>query len=351
MMKRVLKSLESFINFVFYLWFKIGKVMGLILVEYDESKNMFVCWNYLPFYSIIVGSLATVSYPFAYYKFISLLALVTKIDIPFSITVSVFGEGLTYVSMILAFIYANLNRHKLKQLMNDILRYEQCFNKEFPHIESARLCKMKYQMMFFFFIVIGLFTLVQHFIVMLAVIDLSKFSLALVVCTIPMFVMFVVSGQFFFCVLIIKYNINRIHKALDHFKKVHDNSPNFEMLSNLEASLKLSDDIDKLAVMHKRLYEINSTISRLFTFQMLIVVLSNFVSLMLDMFYLFIVVYFNSLNILSLRIVDLGYCAVFGILITLINVFYNLNTSTEVSNSVRSYLNFPFSSCLAFLIY
>lgn len=341
--------MESFVNFVFCLWFKIGKVMGLILIEYDESKDMFVCWNYSPFYSIIVGSLAIILYPFGYYKLISLLAI-TNLDISFSITVSVFGEALTYFSMILAFIDAILNRHKLKDLMNDILRYEKCFSKEFPHIESAIVCKIKYQMLFVGGIVIGLFTLVQHFTVMLVIIDLSKFHLILFVCIIPMTVSFVVSGQFFFCVLIIKYNINRIHKALDHMKKIHDNSRNLEMLSSLEESLRLSDNIDKLAVMHKQLYEINSTISRLYTFQMLFVVLDNFVSIMLDMFYVFIAVYFNSLNILTVRIVHLEYCAVCGILITLVNVFYNLETATVVSNSVRSNLNFPFS-CLEFLIY
>lgn len=341
-MNRISKFIESFINFVFCLWFKIGKVMGLILIEYDESKDMFVVWNYSSFYSIIVGLLATVTYPYAYYTLISLLALVTQIDISFSILVSVFGEALTYFSLMLGYVEAILNRHKLKDLMNDILSYEKCFSKEFPHIESAKECKMKYQMLFVIGIVIGLFTLLQHITVMLVVIDLSRFNLILAVCIVPMTVSFVVSGQFFLCVLIIKYNINRIHHALDHMKKIHDNSRNLEMLSSLEESLRLSDNIDKLAVMHKQLYDINSQISRLYTFQMLFVVLSNFVSIMLDMFYIFIAVYFNSLNILTVRIVHLGFCAVCGILITLTNVFYNLKTSTVVSNSVRSNLYFHF---------
>lgn len=343
-MNKIIIWLESFINFVFCLWFKIGKVMGLILIQYDDSKNMFVCWNYSSIYSMIIGLLASFLFPFACYKFVSLIALVTKINITFSVTVSIFGEVLAYFSMIYSFIHANINRYKLMNLMNDILRYEQCFSKEFPHIESASLCKLKYQVLFVFGIVIGLFTLLQHTTVQLVIIDLSKFHFILVACTIPMTVMFIVSGQFFFCVLIMKFNINRIHKALDHLKNIHDNSPDYEMLSNLEESLRLSDSIDKLAVMHKQLYEINCTISKLYTYQMLFVVLSNFVSILLDMFYIFIVFYFNSLNILTVRFVHLGYCAVCGILITLTNVFYNLKTATVVSNSVRSNLKFIFMS-------
>lgn len=293
----LLKTLDYFTKLVFFTWLKVGKVLGLILIEYNEKDKRFVSRKYSKLQCVLMGILNTVLYPIAVNYFVDIISVV-KANISFTITISTLAESLMFFNMIYGYYCQFVNHDQIIIMMNETLTFYNHCIQEFPQISQLKF-RVKYQCLFTFAVLIKLFLVIQNEISILLLIDLSRFNVVVFASMLPYFTSFVVCNQFFIGILALKYLLSVIHLKLEKMIK--------DQTEFLECSLKISDQLDELSIIHRKLFNLHEKLSKFFNFQMLISTTNSFVSLILNFFYWFFINYviflkytYNASRILEL---------------------------------------------------
>lgn len=150
---------------------------------------------------------------------------------------------------------------------------------------------------------------------------------------IPKLTMFIVSIECYIGgVMILKYHMEILHNLI---MKIHKKNKfrTSEKLTMLNHELKLCDYLDALSQMHSKLFKIYKTFCSMYQFQLLLLFLSNYFSLMIDMFYVFNITYYAYNNLKSTKGFRLRFIAIVAIVIRTLDTFFVLKGSSYTNQS------------------
>jgi hypothetical protein len=170
-----------------------------------------------------------------------------------------------------------------------------------------------------------------NFWILISVIGLENFNLfTIVVSIIPKLSLLVVSNMYFAGVLFLKFHFN-VFKDLIVQAQRKISFRTTEKLTMMNNDLELCDLIDNMSVMHSKLFKIYRTFSGIFQFQMLIIIISNFFGLMIDMFYVFGVSFLTIVNLNSPKTFQLGVFAFVAIAIRCYDIYFHMKVSSTTT--------------------
>ena len=280
------ESLDYFTKLVFFTWLKVSKVLGLILIEYNDKEKCFVSRKYSKLQCFLMGLLNAFLYPIAIIYFVNIID-VAKTKITFTITISTLAEFFMFLNMIYGYYCQFVNHDQMIIMMNETLTFYNHCIQEFPQISQLKF-RVKYQLLFTFAVLIKTFIALLNIISILLLIDRNKFNIVVFATIIPYLTSFIICHQFFIGVLAFKYLLSVMHLKLEKMIK--------DQTEFLECSLKISDQLDELSIIHRKLYNFHEKFSNFFSIQMLISTSNSFLSLVLNCFYLFFINYIIFLN-------------------------------------------------------
>lgn len=315
----LLKTLDHFTKLVFFTWLKVSKVLGLILIEYNEKDKRFVSRKYAKLQCILMGIINAFLFPIAIIYFVNIMN-VAESKISFAITVSSMAESLMFFNMIYGYYCQFVNHDQMIIMMNEtLIFYNHCI-QEFPQISQLHF-RIKYQCFFTFAVLIKLFIVLQNEISILLLIDLKQFNVLVFATMLPYVVSLVVCNQFFMGVLSLNYLLSVIHLKIA--KMIQDQT------AFLECSLKISDQLDELSIIHRKLYNFHEKLSKLFSFQMLISTNNSFVSLVLNCYYYFFINYLKFLNINYYASPTLEFMSIASLVTILTDIAYDFTICAQ----------------------
>ena len=329
----------QFLNFIthnfFLIWLWFCQVLGLILIKFDNKKHRFVMKSYAAIQCAFMGIVTTGLYPVGIYYFIQRLE---NTIISFTVNISLINETCGYIYMIYAFYRQFMNRHEILQLVNLILEFIEVYTLEFPQFSQNKFL-VKYKLMFMISVLIKIVTLWATIVKIMYVPDPGQFKIIIFALSIPDIVDFVIFNQFILGIITIQLLIAVVDSKLDKLLRRHhscqrlfDNPQAFKMLS---VNLEISDELDKLSKVHQSLHHFHKKLCKLYEFQMLISFTFNFVILMLNCFYIFLVCLLKISNIEGPGNVPvLAFLNSFSIAINLMDIIFHLTVCSNCSESV-----------------
>ena len=283
--------MEHLRSVVIKFWIITGKLIGLIFIDLDDDGK-FYCIKYYNIYSALLGVLITVVYPVAYKQLLNNVTLVHDFNLSLVLTVSTLRDLIDYAFMILAFLFQNVNRENMKNVLNAINEFLKVNGKVTKC--STLEVTTKYRNILCVGIFLKFVIITSTLVSTLLATDLKKISPAYyAIVFIPKLALFTVAVEFLVGMMILAYHLD-LYKSMiiKANQRMKCRNPKKFMIKKNE--LKLCDFIENLSLMHSKIYKIYTTISGMYQFQLLILVLSNFFTLMIDMFYVYNATFFNS---------------------------------------------------------
>ena len=277
----LLETLDYLTKLVFFTWLKFGKVSGLILIEYNEKDKRFVSRKFSKLQCVLMGIFNAILYPVGVIYFVDIIN-VTKASFTFTVTISTIAEMCMYFNMIYGYYCQFVHHNQMIIMMNETLNFYNHCIQEFPQISQLKF-RVKYQCLFALAVLIKLFLVIQNETSILLLIDLNKFNVVVFASILPYITTLVVCNQFFMGILALKYLLSVFYLKLE--KMIRDQTV------FLECSLKISDQLDELSIIHRKLFNLHERLSKFFNFHMLISTANSFISLVLNCFYLFFINY------------------------------------------------------------
>lgn len=315
----LLKTLDYVTKLVFFTWLKVSKVLGLILIEYDEKYKRFVSRKYAKLHCVLMGTINALLFPIAIIYFVNIIN-VAETKISFAIRISSMAECFMFFNMIYGYYCQFVNHDQMIIMMNEtLIFYNHCI-QEFPQISQLHF-RIKYQCFFTFAVLIKMFIVLQNAISILLLIDLKQFNVLIFATMLPYLTSFVVCNQFFMGVLSLKYLLSVMHLKLEKMIK--------DQTEFLECSLKISDQLDELSIIHRKLFNFHEKLSKLFSIQMLISTTNSFVSLVLNCYYFFFINYLMFLNINYFASSTLELMSIVTLVTILTDIAYDFTTCAQ----------------------
>ena len=331
-------QLLNFITFNFYLiWLWFCQALGLILIKFDNEKHRFVLKSYAAIQCAFMGIVATGLYPLGIYYFIHAMEN-SDTNISFTVNISLINETCGYIYMIYAFYRQFMNRHEVLKLVNLILEFIELYTLEFPQFSQFKFL-VKFKLIFMISVLIKIVTLCATTVKITFVPEPGQFKFIILAVTFPDIVDFVIINQFILGIITIQLLIAVVDLKLDNLIRKHHNSQRlcdnpgaFKMLS---VNLEISDELDKLSKVHQTLYQFHKKLRELYEFQMLISFSFNFINLMLNCFYIFLVCLLRISNIKGPGNAPvLAFMNSFTIVINLMDIIFHLTVCSNCSESV-----------------
>lgn len=313
------------------LWLLTGRITGLIYVDVDLKAAKFYTVKYYGLYSFVFAVVATVMYPIAYVKLSNQVSLVEEVDIIFSIVVSAIRDAIDYTFMIFALHFHMFNRNNLTHLLNDVWTFVDESEKDFKCLLRQQKRKMKIVMSIG--IVIKLTKVFIHVatVMLISGADSSQW-ISLLFITIPKLAVFVVLNEYFAGVLVLKKNIETFNQLLElGRRKMKFTSP--EKLTMLNHELELCDFFERMSTMHSKLFKMYKTFSGMYQFQVLLLIVSTFFAMMIDMFYIFNVIFFKLIHLTSNKGFILKMLAIAAIIVRSYQIYFDLKSSNRTNKS------------------
>lgn len=319
-------------KFFISLWVSVGKIIGLFFVDINDTGR-FYCIKYLDYFSVFVGLFVVFLYPFAYLYMIKAINIFEEFDISLSINVSKIRDLLSYIFIIIAFLFQNYNRENLRDFLNEFLDFQTYFKNEFKSNYSEDFQRSYRNMSIS--ITIKFILVILRIFIWFSVVDLSKFDLYyFIVIMLPELGILVVGNQYFAGILMLQYSIGNVKNVILHLNKKSKFGENFkfiEKLMQLESDLLLSDEIEKLSIIHNKLFELYRKLSGMYQLQMLLIVVSSFIGFMLDCFYVYIISLFNYWDLLLEKCAMLQIASWLSVILRIFDIYFHLSLSFETS--------------------
>lgn len=332
----MLIQLLNFITYKFFLiWLWFCQVLGLILIKFDNKKHRFVMKSYAKLQCALMGIVTTGLYPLGIYHFIQKLE---DTNISFTVNISLINETCGYIYMIYAFYRQFMNRHEILKLVNSTLEFIEFYTLDFPQFSQYKFL-VKYKLMFMISVLIKIVTLWATIVKIMYVPDPGQFKIIIFALSIPNIVDFVIFNQFILGIITIQLLIKVVDLKLNNLirrhhccQRLYDNPQALKMLS---VNLEISDELDKLSKVHQTLHHFHRKLCELYEFQMLISFAFNFVVLMLNCFYIFLVCLLKISNIKGPgNVTVLAFLNSFSIVINLMDIIFHLTVCSNCSEFV-----------------
>lgn len=318
------------LNLAFRFWMVIGKLVGLMFIDLNKEGN-FYCIKYYNLYSIVVGVSIIVWYPIAYVEIIRHVSVAKKIDTSLATTVSVLRDCIDYAFMISAFLFHNVNRNNMENVLNEVKDFVKNNRKDFVS-EGIK----KYEMFISAGVAMKFAKIATSLLTFMLVSGMKPaFALNYLILFIPKLTLFVVSIECYIGVTILKYHMDMLTNSIIQARRKMDfRSP--EKLTMLNHELEICDFFDKMSLMHSKLFKIYKTLSGMYQFQLLLLLLSNYFSLMIDMFYVFHITCFAYRNIKSSKGFHLRLLAIVAIITRCCDTLFVLKGSSCTNKAETS---------------
>lgn len=323
-------------------WIVVGRVIGLIFIEIDGNGN-FYCVRIFPIYSALLGAFIIFCFPSSHSVISNQISIISGVNSHFAIIVSSLRDYIEFIFMIAAYYFQNINRRNLRNVLNEIkefvISYKVALNVEM-------ICKkQKYKRILSIGIAIKSIRSFLHVIMLIIVTDLELTGhlFHLGICLIPKITMLVVEIEFLIGILILKFNIKDLNDLINAAnRKLRFRSA--ERLTMLKIDLELCDHFEKMSAFHSKIFKIHRDFSQMYQFQFLIMLVSIFFALMIDMFYVFNVSFLEYLGMSSDRSWLLRFFAVASIFFRCLDIYYILRGSNDANYSDA--LNQKLLSCM-----
>lgn len=311
-------------------WISCGKLIGLIFVSKNKFGK-FYCTKHYRVYNLAVEVVLALAFPWAYYKIIQHVNVVDGLDISFSIAVSTLKDYIDFVFMMSSLNFQRYNRNNLKELLNEVQEFAEKHQRHFQCFISGELEKL--MKTFCVSIVVILMKIIAILLTTIVIVNRGEVNIVyFTIYLIPKLAMFVVSSEYFLGVLFLQSQIKMFSLMIHRVNlKLKFETP--EKLTRLRLDLEACETIDKMSLMHSKLFKFYKRFSGMYQFQILLVVLSNCFSLMVEMFYVFNVSFFASQNLYSGKSFKLREMAIISTVIRCCDIYLHLKCSSATTNA------------------
>ncbi|CRL05621.1 CLUMA_CG018517, isoform A [Clunio marinus] len=317
-------------------WLALGQVIGLIFIDSDKNGK-FYCIKYYGVYSFVISVLLIIIHPIAYYKCARIVNVIDGLDHSIPVIVTSLRDSIDYIFMIAAFIFQRFNRMNLMNLLNEISEFVRDNERKFSSAFSLWTEKIKYENIFCVGIVLTFMKASISSLLCALIINKDEVNwIHFLFLILPKAAMFVVVNEYFYGVLLLRFHISMYTKLISEAQKKLELQTD-EKLTKLKNDLDTCDLLDEMSLFHSKLFKIYKNFSGMYQFQMLLFIFSNFFGIMLDMFYVFNVIFYAYLNLYSPNASYLKFAATFSFLIRCFTVYFHLafscsTTGTDAKN-------------------
>lgn len=331
----------SLCDIVVAFWIGTGRIIGLIFIDVDHSGR-FYCVRIFPIYSALLGALTTYCFPLAYFELSRRISIIESLTIPLAINMSALRDYIDFIFMSFAFTFQSLNRRKLRDFLNEVREFANSYKVELKGFESS---DTNYKKILSIGIALKLVRNFLHFLTIVTVVNVRPTDLFyLIIVSVPKLASLVVEIEVLIGILVIKFKIKKFNGLIKAAKKKMD-FQSAEKLTMLKIDFELCDHFETMSSIHSKMYKIYKELSGLYQFQFLIILISVFFALMIDMFYVFNVSFFEYLGLSSVRSRLLRCFAFTLILFRCMDIYYMVRISNHAINSDA--LNQRMLSCLS----
>ena len=307
-----------FTKYVFNCWWTLGRLFGLLPIEFDKNLNKYVKTYPSLFYTMCIGAIILFYYPMASQQF--LIATNFHWSIKMLEDIAIINQVIPYLYLMGVYFIFSLRSQKLIDLVNDVKTFCECFQKTSPNIHES---STKYEIFFMLCFAQRVFKSLQFFTATFYVVDMSRFSLIeTFFIIIPELTSAVVYTQFFLgilffwrCATIIKMKIEVLRKR-----------ENFQYLHN---DLILSDNFDELAICYDQLYKIYKKFKDFYGNIMITMLLYIFQYLTMMTFYLILWMIDFLYGLMKIVAFEL----IFVNLFVIVTIFFEIFIFCQVSTS------------------
>jgi 7tm Chemosensory receptor len=261
----------------FGFWLRSCQLLGLLLVEFDSKKDKFVLFKFSSIYCIFAGSLGTALHVYESMEFR------TSIDakfsaISFTIVVSIFNEAIMFFAMILTYQQQFLLRHKIKEMLNNFVLIHRSSKESSNEVFNYRINSC--QSLF----IMSVLTKIAVIIISLVAFNIligKNFRILLVFLTFPTIVSTATCNQYFLGVLTTKYFLSTINERVQRL------SEKLKFSIVFDENLMVQEELEKISVMHTKLYEFMNELTSCFGVQITLNIFSNFLNITVSAFQMF----------------------------------------------------------------
>jgi hypothetical protein len=223
------------------------------------------------------------------------LNLVEGIDMSFGPAVTNFRDFVEYFLAVSALVFKNYNKERLKTTLNENLELFIESRRKFGAKLQQKFVKTR--LVFCLGICLKLVKTVLFFSTYFVVVDVWKVKpVYFVPLLIPNLAVFVISNEFCFGVLALKFHLEVINELLRKSDEKLRNtfSKNLQKLQN---DLEVCDSLDEISQMHSKVFKIHRTFMSMYQVQFLILIFTTFISLILDFFYITSIKLYSLFNV------------------------------------------------------
>lgn len=314
----------------FFVWLRTCQFIGLLLIDFDKSKDRFYHWKLSSTYCIAFGTIVSVTYPIVLLYFEETMRAHFS-TFSFTIFVSIAALVMFYGFMVLSYQQQYSNRHRIQDMMNNFVYFYRSSKetyKEFETVDRIKHCQCLFFISVLIKLSIFLLTLASYFFLL----EDEDFSYWFAFLSFPYIVSLAICNQFFLGVLIIHYFLNTINQklsaviAMSHSRRLSD------------INEQLQTDLDKLSNIHSHLFKFLTRLTSFFGYQLLLSIFNHFLALVLQAFQLFSLCLTLSLGIpISWDFDQLILIEIVSMAIMTIDIYFHMTMCIKCMNQVSKF--------------